>query len=128
MQNIDEDGRYKQVIDFLEKPKRFKDLKKKFGKAPTLSKYLKYLEGQKRIVNEDGWYILIEHSKPEKIKKAIINLREKICRNPTIEEIAVELGENPEDDYFLKSLYSIAKNAKWKKPEPHELNGLVRVS
>jgi len=93
--DIDSSDEYKPIINILKKsPKRFgKLLELSRMNRPTFSKRLKELEKMHRIVNQRGWYILIEHSTKHKVKKSIEKLKEKLLRNPTVEEIALDVSE-----------------------------------
>ncbi len=55
-----------------------------------------------------------------RIQRTIETLREKLLRNPDIEEVILELGESPEDKVTRDLVYRIGPTLKWKPPTPSE--------
>jgi hypothetical protein len=112
----------------------------------TLYKQLNSLEKDEQILVfplriEDRWtslYSLPEHSElaraisgyspvskvlpdlSKKIKDSIEKLREKLFRNPEVEEIAIDIGENPEDEKIRDSIYQVGFQMGWRPPTREE--------
>lgn len=55
-----------------------------------------------------------------RIQQTIETLREKLLRNPDVDEIILELGENPEDKVTRDLVYRIGSTLKWRPPTPKE--------
>jgi DNA-binding Lrp family transcriptional regulator len=100
------------------------DIARKFGISPQrASVHLKKLEKRKRIVKvetgEKGLKFFKHISYAP--KEAIQQLREKYCRDPTLEEIALEMCRDPQDPVFRESVYEIAKEIDWKQPTEEDI-------
>lgn len=55
-----------------------------------------------------------------RIARTVERLREKFLRNPEVDEIILELGENPEDKVTRDLVYRIGSTIKWRPPSPAE--------
>lgn len=51
---------------------------------------------------------------------ALEGLRLKLFRNPDVDELALELGENPEDRAVRDAIYRVASRMNWRPPNPEE--------
>lgn len=51
---------------------------------------------------------------------ALVVLRLKMCRNPDVDEMALELGENPEDRSVRDAIYRVASQMNWRPPTADE--------
>jgi hypothetical protein len=56
----------------------------------------------------------------KKIVDALSMLRAKLLRNPTPEEIAVAIREDPEDGEVRRAIYRTASKAGWRPPTKEE--------
>jgi DNA-binding Lrp family transcriptional regulator len=56
----------------------------------------------------------------KKVIKAIEELKFRLCRNPDVTEIALELGEDPEDRSIRSSIYRVGTKIKWRPPLEEE--------
>lgn len=55
-----------------------------------------------------------------RIRQTMETLREKLLRNPDVDEVILELGENPEDKVTRDLVYRIGSTLKWRPPTPRE--------
>ncbi|MEM3087456.1 MAG: hypothetical protein QXO51_02345 [Halobacteria archaeon] len=55
-----------------------------------------------------------------RIQRTMELLREKLLRNPDVDEIILELGESPEDKVTRDLVYRIGPTLKWRPPTPAE--------
>ncbi|MBI4362855.1 MAG: HTH domain-containing protein [Euryarchaeota archaeon] len=55
-----------------------------------------------------------------RVHGTIQRLREKFLRNPTLEETALELGENPEDPGIREAIYRVGAKVDWRPPGTEE--------
>lgn len=55
-----------------------------------------------------------------KVVDGIENLRFKLFRNPDVDEIAVSIGESPEEKSVRDAVYRIGSKMKWRPPTPEE--------
>jgi len=51
-----------------------------------------------------------------KIKKIMEDLQFKLFRNPDVDEVILEIGENPEDRTLRDAVYRIGSSIDWKPP------------
>jgi hypothetical protein len=55
-----------------------------------------------------------------KVAGGIDDLRFKLFRNPDVDEIAVSIGESPEEKSVRDAIYRIGSKLKWRPPTPDE--------
>ncbi|MEM3086798.1 MAG: hypothetical protein QXO51_00490 [Halobacteria archaeon] len=60
------------------------------------------------------------HGLETRLGGALEVLRLKLCRNPDVDELALELGENPEDKSVRDAIYRVASRMNWRPPAPEE--------
>jgi hypothetical protein len=101
-----------------------KDVSKNFGiSLPRANVHLSKLVKRHKIVEThrgQGGLRFFMHVKYAP-KPVIQFLKEKLCRNPTIEEIAYKMGQDLQDSEFRKRVYEVAEEIKWKEPSKEEI-------
>lgn len=55
-----------------------------------------------------------------RLPEAVETLRLKLCRSPDVDELALELGENPEDRSVRDAIYRVASRTGWRPPTAEE--------
>ncbi|MBI4362570.1 MAG: hypothetical protein HY558_05290 [Euryarchaeota archaeon] len=51
-----------------------------------------------------------------RVAEALDRLKFKLCRNPDVDEVALEVGENPEDRAVRDAIYRVASKLNWRPP------------
>jgi hypothetical protein len=57
---------------------------------------------------------------PQEIRRVIENLRVKLLRNPTVDEVILAMGKNPRDDELMDAVYEIGTKMGWRPPTESE--------
>jgi DNA-binding transcriptional ArsR family regulator len=57
----------------------------------------------------------------QRIRRAVEDLQIKLQRNPTVEEVILEINENPENPKLRDAAYQIGTKMGWRPPTPEEV-------